>query len=103
MTWAARGSQLQMQLYVNREPEKLTAAVLAELPELAGRDLCWVAPLEAARFSAPRDRAFLTGIGCGPLTADLAEFGPVRRPAWGALRVTADAFVVLVGATIHAA
>ena len=101
MTWAARGSQLQMQLYVNREPEKLTAAVLAELPELAGRDLCWVAPLEAARFSEPRDRAFLTVIGCDHLTADLAEFWPVRGPVWDALAVTGDGFVVLVEAKSH--
>jgi hypothetical protein len=49
--WATRGSKLQTQLYVNRQPQALSEKVLEALPELAGREprLEWVAPLERPR------------------------------------------------------
>jgi len=101
MTWALRGSQLQTQLYVNREAERITAAVVRELPELEGRELGWVAPLEQAGFAEPRDQAFLAAIGCEHLAGALASFWPVRGPVWDALAVTGDRGVVLVEAKSH--
>lgn len=103
MSWAARGSQLQVQLYVNREPAKLSAAVVGELPELDGRELCWVAPLEQAGFAEPCDRAFLKTIGCEHLATALTSFWPVRGPVWDALAVTRDGAVVLIEAKSHPA
>jgi hypothetical protein len=101
MSWSARGSQLQTQLYVNLAPSELSAAVIGELPELEGRELRWVAPLEQAAFAEPRDRAFLNAIGCEHLETALASFWPVRGPVWDALGVTGDRAVVLVEAKSH--
>jgi hypothetical protein len=49
--WARHGSQLQSQLYVNRRPQELTAAVLDALPTLQVRKptLEWTVPLEKPR------------------------------------------------------
>lgn len=87
--WADRGSQLQVQLYVNRRPHELTDAVLEQVPGLAAaaRALAWTAPLERDGFAEPRDRAFLSAVGYEDYAPQLAEFWPARGPAWDALAV----------------
>jgi hypothetical protein len=83
------GSQLQVQIYVNRRSGDLTEAVLGALPSLARqtRKICWTVPLEHEGFAEPKDEAFLRAVGWGDLAAELAEFWPARGPVWDALAV----------------
>jgi hypothetical protein len=103
--WARKGSQLQIQLYVNRRPRELTRQILEAFPELAKRvsDLEWRAPLETAGFQEPQDVRFLSAIGREALSGRLAEFWPTRGPVWDALAVGASGEVVLVEAKSHPA
>jgi hypothetical protein len=86
----ARGSKLQVQIYVNRRPGELTAAVLGSLPSLAGRTrkIGWTVPLEHEGFAEPKDRDFLRAVGYEDLVDNLAEFWPARGPVWDALGVS---------------
>jgi hypothetical protein len=89
--WATRGSRLQTQPYVNRQPQALRERVLETLPELAvrGPRLEWVAPLEQPRpplrepFAEPRDEAML---GLERLAGALSDFWPTRGPGLGRAR-----------------
>ncbi len=85
----ARGSKLQVQIYVNRRPGDLSQTVLAALPTLAERTrkLCWTAPLEHERFAEPSDEQFLRAVGYGDLADQLSSFWPARGPVWDALAV----------------
>ena len=58
---AFKKSQLQMQLYVNRREDALTAEVLKALPSLAELQptLTWTSPLENKKFAEYHDRDFL--------------------------------------------
>jgi hypothetical protein len=82
------GSQLQVRLYVNQHPNALTAGVLDQMSDLAGRaeSLEWRAPL-APRFEEPRDGAFLAAAGRDDLADSLRRFWPARGPVWDALAV----------------
>src|SRR2546423_2873618 len=81
---AFAGSQLQMQLYVARREEELTAAVLKALHSSGAslHRIDWVAPLERKRFSEPCDGSFLELLGLGQLRAQLADFWPKGGPRW---------------------
>ena len=84
---AYAGSQLQIQLWVNRRSTELTQAVLTGLPSLASLDprIRWVSPLEGAGFVEYQDRDFLRAVGlehCGP---QLSRFWPRGGPFWDAL------------------
>jgi hypothetical protein len=81
------GSQLQVQIYVNRRSGDLTKAVLDRLPSLAAetRKICWTVPLESEGFAEPQDQGFLNAVGYGDLAPELAEFWPARGPVWDAL------------------
>lgn len=83
----ARGSKLQVQIYVNRKSGQLSEAVLDALPSLASRTtkLAWVAPLEHEGFAEPQDVAFLRAVGYEDLAPELASFWPTRGPVWDAL------------------
>jgi hypothetical protein len=83
----AKGSQLQVRIYVNRRPADLTGAVLQALPSLRERTtrLCWTAPLEHDGFREPQDRDFLRAVGHEDLVDRLKEFWPVGGPVWDAL------------------
>jgi hypothetical protein len=85
---AALGSQLQVQLYVERHSDELTKAVLDQVPDLAERadTLEWRAPLPPS-FDEPRDVAFLRALDLEHLAAALSEFWPSRGPVWDALAV----------------
>jgi len=86
---AFAGSQLQMQIYVNRRRRELRRAILDGLPALAADQpsFQWVSPLEASRFREYRDGDFLRALGFGRLQAELVEFWPARGPCWDALAV----------------
>ena len=85
-SWAKRGSQLQLQLYVNRRVEALNGAIREKFPDLQG-DLSWRAPLEDDGFREPRDGDFLAPIGCEHLAKKLAAFWPRGGPVWDGLAV----------------
>jgi hypothetical protein len=103
--WAAKGSQLQIQLYVNRRGDLLTSAVFEAFPELAERtsSLEWKAPLEREGFVEPQDLRFLEAVGCEHLAKRLSEFWPPGGPVWDALAVGSGGEVVLVEAKSHPA
>jgi hypothetical protein len=83
------GSQLQVQIYVNRRSGDLTEAVLGALPSLARetRKICWTVPLEHENYAEPKDEAFLGAVGYADLAPKLAEFWPARGPVWDGLAV----------------
>ena len=84
---AYAGSQLQIQIYVNRRLEELSLGVLRELPSLASLKvrLAWVSPLEAKKFAEYQDRAFLAAVGLEHLARSLSNFWPPGGPVWDAL------------------
>lgn len=84
---AYAGSQLQIQIYVNRRSEELSRGVLRTLPSLASLKarLSWVSPLEAKKFAEYQDRAFLAAVGLKHLAPDLSNFWPPGGPVWDAL------------------
>ena len=85
----AKGSLLQVRLYVNDHPAELEAGVAEIFPELAARSVQfrWTAPLAANRFKEPRDEAFLRAIERPDLAPALDAFWPARGPVWDALAV----------------
>lgn len=88
---AEKGSQLQMQLYINEHQEELTRGVLDALPSLAEQQqsIDWVSPLQADSYREYRDGRFLQAVGLADLTPSLKEFWPARGPVWdGLARVT---------------
>lgn len=82
---AYKGSQLQMQIYVNRRRDELNQAVCESLPALADAEVSWVAPLEADGFVEPRDSAFLAAVEQSRLADNLATFWPKGGPVWDGL------------------
>jgi len=87
---ADHGSQLQIQIYVNRRPHELSERVLDALPSLASLNprLRWVSPLEKDDFAEYGDEAFLAAVGLQKLAGNLVgKFWPRRGPCWDALAV----------------
>ena len=90
---AHRGSQRQLQDYVNQKPEVLNAAILAVLPSRLtelGASIRWVSPLAQADYQEYRDGEFLAAIGMPDAASQLAEFWPSMGPCWDALGVISD-------------
>jgi hypothetical protein len=85
---AYAGSQLHIQIYVNRRREELNRAILdAVALSSLNAHLCWVSPLEDAKFVECKDEAFLWALGLQHLAGHLAQFWPVSGPRWDALAV----------------
>jgi hypothetical protein len=85
---AYAGSQLQIQIYVNRRTEELNRGVLDALMLTSlNAHLCWVSPLESEKFVEYQDEAFLRALGLQHLAGHLAEFWPAGGPCWDALAV----------------
>ncbi len=109
---ALRGSQRQLQDYVNSYPDVLSGAILEQLPprvrELGAR-IRWVSPLERDSYREYRDADFLDRVGLGDFVRDLADFWPSMGPSWDALGVITDSLgrmkpgVILVEAKSHLA
>ena len=107
---AARGSQRQLQDYVNIHPDKLSNAVLELLPDRVrelGASIRWVSPLAREDYREYRDAEFLDHIGLGSFARELAEFWPGMGPSWDALGIISDSLgkmkpgVILVEAKSH--
>jgi hypothetical protein len=109
---ALRGSQRQLQDYVNDYPNVLSEAILLQLParirELGAR-IRWASPLARDGYKEYRDAEFLERVGLGGFAEDLAAFWPNMGPSWDALGVIADSIgrmkpgVILVEAKSHIA
>ena len=86
---AQRGSQRQIQQYVNNEPELLQRTIARHIPALQsqGISLTWVSPLRDMWFVEFRDRAFIEALGLGRHADALAQFWPQGGPCWDALGV----------------
>jgi hypothetical protein len=84
---AYAGSQLQIQICVNRRPDELSRHVLEVLPSLAslGANIRWVSPLESEKFVEYQDRAFLRAVGLERVAGQLNQFWPRGGPVWDAL------------------
>jgi hypothetical protein len=84
---AYAGSQLQIQIYVNRRSGELSRRIVEALPSLAPLSprLRWVSPLECQKFSELQDREFLRALGLGHLDGQLRRFWPRGGPVWDAL------------------
>jgi len=109
---AVRGSQRQLQDYVNEHPDVLSNAVLGQLParmkELEAR-IRWVSPLAHDGYREYRDADFLERVGLLGFAKELAEFWPSMGPSWDGLGIVSDASarikpgVILVEAKSHIA
>ena len=75
---AYAGSQLQIQIYVNRRRHELSKRILEASPALAqvSAQIIWVSPLEEEKFVEYKDKAFLKAIGLDHLVKELNEFWP---------------------------
>lgn len=84
---AVAGSQLQIQICVNRRQKELYRALLNALPSLASLSprIHWVSPLESEKFVERKDAEFLRAVGLLHLAPKLKEFWPSRGPNWDAL------------------
>lgn len=83
---AARGSQRQLQDYVNLFPQELNRAVLAQLPEvLRDRSIRWLSPLADEDYREYQDNEFLEILGLGSFCKLLADFWPKGGPCWDSL------------------
>lgn len=86
---AYAGSQLQIQIYVNRRQVELSRGVVDALPSLASLNphLRWVSPLERKKFAEYQDRAFLEAVELDYVAGSLSTFWPRGGPSWDALAV----------------
>jgi hypothetical protein len=83
---AARGSQRQLQDYVNLYTQELNQAILSQLPEaLRDRSIRWPSPLAEEEYREYQDGEFLQRLGLGSFSKQLAEFWPRGGPCWDAL------------------
>ena len=83
---AFKGSQLQVQIYVNKRTRDLSDAVSGFLG-LDDWDLEWVPPIESDRYREHQDRAFLAAVRQEVLGSSLAGFWPKGGPVWDALAI----------------
>src|SRR5438105_3037046 len=80
---AFAGSQLQIQIYVNRYPHELTQAVIVVINSTSvAAPIRWVSPIEQERFREYKDAAFLQALNLSRLRSLLAQFWPPSGPRW---------------------
>lgn len=84
---AYAGSQLQIQLYVNRRTGELDDSIRAEFTELSAAHVEWRSPLVADGYAEYWDAGFLKRLDLARHAADLAAFWPSGGPHWDALAV----------------
>src|SRR3989442_874194 len=83
---AFAGSQLQVQLYVNRRQAELNLAISESVELRSDQTIEWRSPLEP-RFAEYRDGAFLNALGLNSLRQELKNFWPPSGPRWDGLAV----------------
>ena len=85
---ALRGSQRQIQDYVNIHQNELNRAVLEALPaQLTAvvQEIAWASPLAADDYAELRDGDFFDSVGLGDFKKQLTLFWPTNGPCWDAL------------------
>lgn len=84
---AFKGSQRQIQTYVNEYPEILTEEVLQVLPSLTAQQptIRWVSPLKSEQYVEYHDQGFLTVVKLPELSDKLRRFWPTPGAHWDAL------------------
>jgi len=100
---ALAGSQLQIQLYVNRRCAELNHAIQHAIwsEDRIEPTFTWVSPHEGHNFIELQDLAFLTALRLEHLREQLAAFWPRRGPVWDALAMShtsRESHVILVEA-----
>jgi len=100
---AYKGSQRQIQTYVNLRPIELSQRIVEILTPSPPSDahLDWVSPLATKGYAEYRDSEFLEVLQLGKYTDALSEFWPTQGPCWDALAtLSGDPFkgVILVEA-----
>src|SRR5258708_609879 len=99
--YAHKGSQRQLQEFVNDHPSELNRgifAAIASIPHSAG--LRWVSPLRGSQNGKPgekesrrkeykeyRDAKFLAAVRQPALSSELHRFWPSGGPVWDALAI----------------
>jgi hypothetical protein len=86
---AFAGSQLQVQIYVNRRRNQLNQAVTKVLNLSDRVEIQWRSPLEP-RYSEFMDGAFLKALGLPTQISSLAKFWPKSGPRWDGLAILRD-------------
>lgn len=93
---AYAGSQLQVQLYASRMPDRLSATLLVALGRPDDK-LEWIAPVEGQQFAEPLDEAFLDALGLSAHAEALKAFWPGSGPRWdGLARLKSSGSVLLI-------
>jgi hypothetical protein len=84
---ANKGSQKQIQAYVNEKETALNSAVAQSLAryKVGAEDIQWVSPLAKEKYSEYRDSEFLDRIGLIHLKEKLSDFWPRGGPCWDGL------------------
>ncbi len=84
---AFKGSQRQIQIYVNRYADELSQSMIDALPTLKALNprLRWASPLEHECFVEYYDQGFLRAIEHPELTDKLSKFWPSPGAHWDAL------------------
>lgn len=97
---AIKGSQFQVQTYVNERRAELDHAISGPLG-IDDWKLEWVSPLEAKNYKEYQDTAFLRAVDQAGRAPELAKFWPKGGPVWDALAIARkgrDRGIVLVEA-----
>ena len=88
---AKKGSQAQVQVWVNRYQRELSEAIVSAIPALRSRGgLHWTSPLEDDHFYEYQDEAFLEKLGLDEYSEELKRFWPPGGPCWDALATTRE-------------
>lgn len=101
--WAERGSQLWLQVAVNRCPEAIDQSIRTALRLDERCKVEWVSPLENERFVEYRDNAALQKLGVAAQRRALSDFWPTGGPVWDGLAKVGSGEVLLVEAKAHIA
>lgn len=105
---AARGSQRQLQDYINLYESKLNAALVSILPPpLRDSTITWSSPRAEDDYREYQDYGFLEAVKLGSFAKELRCFWPPGGPCWDALGIlrtgsaTSLPFAILVEAKSH--
>ena len=97
---AKRGSQMWLQLAVNRRPQVIDGAVAGSLHLERGDSISWLSPLgdDAPSFKEYRDEEFLQRLDIKLERKPLADFWPRGGPQWDGLARTDSGRYLLIEA-----
>jgi len=83
---ANRGSQRQLQDYVNLFQPELKEVILSKMPDvLRNASIRWISPLEEDDYREYQDEDFLRAVGLDEFKTRLGEFWPPNGPCWDGL------------------